>query len=101
MREVTRFAFSTTDERLRIEALTLLDGVSFPTASAVLHLLHQTPYPLLDYRALGSLNTAVPSTYKYELWNEYVVFCRALAKRAGVTMRTLDKALWQFHKERR
>ncbi len=50
VREVTRFAFSTTDERARIEALTLLDGVSFPTASAVLHLFHQNPYPGVNKR---------------------------------------------------
>ena len=43
--EITSFAFSTNNERSRIEALTLLDGISWPTASAILHLFHNAPYP--------------------------------------------------------
>src|SRR5215472_7666570 len=45
VREVTRTALSTTDERLRIEALTLLEGVGWPTASVILHFGHREPYP--------------------------------------------------------
>ena len=32
-------------------------------------------------------------------WLEYLEACRALAGRAGVSIRTLDKALWQYSKE--
>src|SRR5262249_44838739 len=35
--EITRFALSATDERARIEPLTLLDAVEYPTASCILH----------------------------------------------------------------
>ena len=50
--DITRFAFATNCERARIESLTLLDGVSWPTASVILHLFHRDPYPILDFRAV-------------------------------------------------
>ena len=52
VREVTRVALSTSSEQLRIEVLTLLEGVSWPTASTILHFCHPEPYPILDFRAL-------------------------------------------------
>ena len=97
---VTRVALSTSDERLAIEVLTLLNGVSWPTASSILHFCARKPYPVLDYRALWSLSVRQPSAYAFPLWSSYTAFTRALAKKAGVPMRTLDRALWQYSKER-
>jgi hypothetical protein len=99
IREVTRVALSTTEERLRIEVLTLLNGVSWPTASVILHFFHSDPYPIMDVRALWSLKNKVPKRYGFNFWQEYTSHCRGLSKRAGVSMRTLDRALWQFSKE--
>ena len=63
--EVTRLALApSTSPRLAIEALTLLSGVSWPTASVILHFCHPDPYPIVDYRALWSLSSAVPSQYR-------------------------------------
>ena len=98
IREITSFALSTSDERARIEALTLLDGVLWPTASVVLHLFHDQKYPILDYRALWSVSTEVPTQYSFQLWGEYVHFCRTVATKSGVSMRVLDRALWQYSK---
>src|SRR5690606_29961783 len=50
--EITAVALTAADERLRIGALLCLDGVSWPTASAILHFAHAEAYPLLDQRAL-------------------------------------------------
>lgn len=97
--EVTWFIFLTSDERARIEALNLLDGVSWPTASVILHLFHSDPYPILDYRALWSLSLEQPTQYSFPFWWGYVEFCRGIAESANVDMRTLDKALWQYSKE--
>jgi hypothetical protein len=99
VREMTGFALSARSERARIEALTLIDGVQWPTASVILHLFHRDPYPILDFRALWSVNLEVPTPYTFEFWWPYVEFCRATAKASGVDMRTLDRALWQFSKE--
>ena len=97
--EITRFAFKTNSERARIESLTMLDGVSWPTASVILHLFHQDPYPILDYRALWSVSLEVPNQYTFGFWWPYVEFCRSLAASARVDMRILDRALWQYSKE--
>lgn len=97
--EISGFAFSAGSERARIETLTLLDGVSWPTASVILHLFHREPYPIIDYRALWSLSLDVPPQYKFAFWWLYVEVCRALATTAQVDMRTLDRALWQYSKE--
>ena len=98
IRDVTSLAFNATSERARIRGLMLLDGVSWPTASAILHLFHKDPYPILDFRALWSIGL---ETYRYSsaFWQEYLDFCRDIADRNQVDMRTLDKALWQYSKE--
>ena len=98
--EATRIALSTSPETMRIGVLTLLRGVSWPTASVVLHFVHRDPYPILDFRALWSLSIETPpSSYTFSFWWDYACFCRDLAVECGVNMRTLDRALWQFSKE--
>jgi len=94
--EVTRIALSAKNERVRIEALRLLDGVDWSTASVLLHFGHAEKYPILDFRALESLSINLPSQYSFEFWWRYVEICRSLADKAGVSMRTLDRALWQY-----
>ena len=96
---ITRLSFSTSDERARIELLTLLDGIGWPTASVILHFYHKARYPILDYRALWSVRAKPPRKYSFDFWWHYTLFCRRTAKKAGVRMRTLDKALWQYSKE--
>ena len=95
VREVTRIALATENERLRIETLNLLDGVDWPTASVLLHFAHTERYPILDVRALESLSITPPDQYTFKFWYEYVMICRYLADEAKVSMRTLDRALWQ------
>jgi hypothetical protein len=99
IRAVTRTAFSSADERLRIEVLTLLDGVDWPTASVILHFGHRDPYPILDVRALWSLGIDKPPKYDFGFWRAYTRFCRTLSRKSSCTMRTLDRALWQYSKE--
>jgi hypothetical protein len=94
---VTQIALSSPNERLRVEVLLLLDGVSWPTASVILHFCHTEAYPILDFRALWSLGVdASTVTYNFELWHEYTLYCRKLANEAGVSMRELDRALWKY-----
>jgi hypothetical protein len=100
VREVTQCALSTSAEQLRIEVLTLLTGVGWPTASVILHFFHSEAYPILDFRALWSLNADVPRQYDFQFWQGYTDFCRHLANDCGVSMRTLDRALWQFSNEK-
>jgi hypothetical protein len=96
IREATGIALSTRHEELRIYPLLSLHGVGWPTASVILHFWHPEPYPILDFRALWSLGINKPPVYALEFWLRYTQFCRALAQECGVTMRVLDRALWQF-----
>jgi hypothetical protein len=96
---VTGTALSTPNERLRIEVLTLLDGVDWPTASVILHFAHRDPYPILDFRALWSLGIEKPPKDDFPFWQAYTQTCRGLAEKHSCTMRTLDRALWQYSKE--
>jgi hypothetical protein len=96
--EATRLALDPeTPERMRMTILTGLDGVGYPVASCVLHFAHRDPYPILDRRARESLgDTRVMTQYRYSYWQEYVAFCRQLAKQLDVSMRDLDRALWTW-----
>lgn len=98
--EATGLALGTADEETRITALLGLTGVGVPTASVLLYCAFPDDYPILDVRALESLGVKARSQYPVTFWLEYLSACRDLARRHRVTIRTLDKALWQHSKER-
>ena len=98
--EATRVALSVVGETLRVGILMMLSGVSLPTASVLLHFAHRDPYPIIDYRALEAWGVTVRPPYAFPLWMSYVDACRQLASDTGLDMRTIDRALWQWSKER-
>lgn len=93
---VTGFAFSTPVESLRLSALTLLSGVQPRTASAILHLCHRDPYPMMDVRAFWSLGIDEEPRDWAAVWPDYTDICRSIAAEAKTDLRTLDRALWGF-----
>jgi len=95
----THAAFGEQDEAKRMDALLRLDGVGIPTASALLFFFSPDEYPILDYRALESLGVKGRSVYAVSFWLRYLQACRTLARTHRVSVRTLDKALWQYSKE--
>ena len=97
--DATGRALAAGDEATRIAALLELEGVGVPTASTLLYFAFPDDYPILDIRALESLGVKPRSTYPVSFWLEYLGVCRELSRRAGVSLRTLDKALWQYSKE--
>lgn len=109
IRYVSMAAFSKScPESLRLGLLTLLDGVSYRMASAILHMCfldagHKKGYPIMDVRALGTLGykrRKVTRYGDYDFWNEYTNFCRKTAVKYAVDLRTLDRALWQYDQMR-
>jgi hypothetical protein len=98
--DATGRALSAAEEGTRVSALLELSGVGVPTASTLLYFAFPEDYPILDVRALESLGVKPRSMYPVGFWLEYLGTCRSLARRAGVDIRTLDKALWQHSKER-
>ncbi|MDE3059382.1 MAG: hypothetical protein KGJ06_00035 [Pseudomonadota bacterium] len=102
VRDITRASFNKrSGEKFRIEVLTLLQGVHYPVASALLHVGYDDTYPIIDFRTLWSLWAIEPAHIKYtfELWSFYISACRKIAKDANVSVRTVDKALWQYSRQ--
>jgi len=100
VQEVTRLALSPgISEEMRIKALPILDGVQWPVASVVLHFGFENHYPILDFRALWSLEEPQPPKYTLSLWLRYTDFCRQYSVTHQVSMRDLDRALWTYSKE--
>jgi len=106
VRRVTALALSSADEPTRLWTLVApgLSGVQMPTASVLIHFGSSDPreaatadraYPIIDFRALWSLNCEKRGD-TFEFWWSYVVACRALAVDCGVSMRDLDRALWEY-----
>lgn len=105
VQEITSLAFSARSERVRVEVLQLLHGVSYPTASVILHFYHTEAYPILDFRALWSMRLPQPARYTFDFWWRYVEACREMFARARqrlpkLSMREFDRALWQHSYER-
>ena len=96
IKEVTAQAFATTDDWEKLITLTRLDGIGEPTASAILHLYDEGQYPILDIHALWSVGLEKKTRDAYPFWLEYIAFCRDIANRNGIDMRTLDRALWRY-----
>lgn len=99
IKEITNIALKTNSEQLSIEILTILKGVSWPTASAILHFCHKDPYPILDFRALYTLGYNKVPLYNYPFWSAYTAYCRSLSVQYNCDMRAVDRALWQYSKQ--
>jgi hypothetical protein len=97
--DATGRALAAGDEATRIASLLELDGVGVPTASTLLYFAFPDDYPILDIRALESLGVKPRSQYPINFWLAYLDACRELASSAGVSLRMLDRALWQHSKE--
>ncbi|MCJ2069317.1 hypothetical protein MKK75_10980 [Methylobacterium sp. J-030] len=84
-------------DRAAASVLCGLAGVKLPVASAVLMAIDPARYTIIDVRALDSLG-ALGNRIDLRLYLTYLHFCRALAFEAGTSLRTLDRALWQWSK---
>jgi len=98
VKEASAVAFAASNDRFKMAALLALSGVSWPTASVFLHFCDRKAYPILDFRALWSLGFNRPPRYTFDFWVAYCDYSRTLAHRAGLNMRTTDRALWQYSK---
>jgi hypothetical protein len=98
VRQVTRSALTADEPRFKIEALRLLDGVDWATASVILHCCDDADWPIIDFRAFWSLRKPAPTQCSYSIWQAYTAYTRGLARDLKVSMRTLDRALWAYSK---
>lgn len=101
VREATRIAFSTEYDPIKIAVLRSLDGVDWPTASTILHFCDARSYPILDFRVLWSLGIKkYPAYVSKRFFQEYTEYVRNLSAASGHSMRVIDRALWQYSKEK-
>ncbi len=100
VRKVTCAALSSRDEELKMRTLLRLSGVGLPTASVILHFCDRGRYPILDVRVLWSLGFTKLPSFTIPFWLQYTEFLRGLADRTRQDMRTVDRALWQYSRER-
>lgn len=100
--QISGEAFAETDERRKMESLCQLDGVSIPTASALLTIVYPEKYAVIDIRCLEMLKKMDYDLGNYcslSIWLEYLETMREWAKENNVTPRKIDMALFAMHRE--
>ena len=93
--DAIRLAVSALTDRAALAVLVGLKGVDVPVASAVLSAIFPERFTIIDFRALEALGVKRPSP-QIDFYLEYLEHCRSLATTHGVSLRDLDRALWQW-----
>lgn len=100
---ITRVALKQDDDRLKIHILAALQGVRYPSASALLMIFDQNKYPVIDIRVWQQL-------YKFGLvkenprgrgftlnqWGKYLEIIRSFASDLKLSARQVEKRLFDF-----
>ena len=101
---ITSEVFRTKSERVRLELLTSLHGVSIPTASAILTLTNPKRYGVIDIRvwqllfALKSVDSRPTGQgFTFSHWYRYLKILRHHASRLSVNVRLVELTLFKFH----
>jgi hypothetical protein len=104
--QITKTALAASEENQH-RILGRLHGVADPMASALLMVWDPERHTVLDVRAVaalerfqrrGLLKEEVPERDGlYPPYPAYLQCCRAIAKRLGVSLRDLDRALWKWN----
>jgi hypothetical protein len=99
--DALRTALLAATPRVAVSVLTGLSGVAVPVASAILAAIRPEHYTVIDPRGLkalgcGPLAIGAKPSLPLDLYLHYLAFCRDLARRCGVTLRTLERALWEW-----
>lgn len=106
IRRVSRAVLASHSERKRMELLTSLRGVSVPMASAILTLIDPQRYGVIDIR-VWQLLFAIDSVrrnpqgrgFTFNHWYQYLRQLRYHAKEMGVSARTVERTLFDYHKK--
>jgi hypothetical protein len=100
IRDALELAIIAKTDRASISVLTGVSGVHVPVASAILTAIKPESYTIIDFRALEALSY-MGDYHSIEFYLSYLTFCRQLALRQQIDLRQLDRALWQWSKERK
>ena len=104
IRRHSAIALAARDERAKFDALTALDGVAAPTASAILTLTNPRRYAVIDIRVwqllfdLGSVRTKPGGAgFTFNDWRDYLTVLRRHAKQLGASVRAVEYSLFLYH----
>lgn len=99
--KITRFAFETDSEEVKMRVLTSLNGVSIPMASSILTIPYPELYGIIDIRGWHTLYNLGLVDYKKDVfnikdWLLYLKIIRDIGKKYGITPREVDKAIFMY-----
>ena len=97
--DALKLALMAKTDRAAVAVLTGLSGVGIPVASAILTAIYPERFTIIDVRALEALSVD-RAIITVDFYLDYLDACRQLARDNNVPLRTLDRALWQWSKER-
>jgi hypothetical protein len=99
VRDALNLATRAKAPRSAVAVLMGLHGVNVPVASAIMTVIRPDTYTILDFRVLEALgNPTLDRSLPFYL--AYLDYCIGLAKEWEMPLRHLDRALWQWSKER-
>jgi hypothetical protein len=82
-----------------LKYLDALAGVGLRTATAILHWFRPSDTPILDQRIVRALGHRLPKDWEnIDFYREIAGEIVREARRAGVNLRTMDRALWVWDK---
>lgn len=97
--DTLRLALDAKSDRAAIAVLTGLSGVQVPVASAIVTAIYPERFTIVDFRALQALGVT-NAVITVDFYLKYLEACSKLAKESRVDLRMLDRALWQWSKEK-
>ena len=97
--DALHLAVNAKTERSAIAVLCGLNGVGVPVASAVLTMINPERYTVIDFRALEALGTDTDDR-TIDFYLIYLKACRNWASEFKSSLRDLDRALWQWSKDK-
>lgn len=98
------FALMGSAPKCATKLLAVLDGVSIPTASAILTVVDPQTFGIIDRRAWGAVGQWYPGQFPEKRYyqfraSEYLRYLqkiRGLAESSGLSCREVDMALWHM-----
>jgi len=106
VKDITKISFACDNEKIKILSLTALNGVSIPTASAILMLTDPENYGVIDIRVWQALHSYglvsdCESGVGLSLnnWIEYLKIIRTYAEKYQLSARAVEQILFKHHKK--
>ncbi|MFZ4739832.1 MAG: hypothetical protein ACOYLE_01565 [Bacteroidales bacterium] len=101
--EITKLAFNVENDIMKLHILTSLNGVKYPSASAILMFYNPLIYPVLDIRVWRQLYYAKlvdtnekGQNFKYQDCAKYYTIIRALAVEFNLSARQVEKRIFDY-----